>query len=362
MEWFTKRKIFVIIDMHQDVYGYGVGGNGAPDWASTQTKIQNLISDKQPWWMQNLEPKVKRSYIQFWKYKKKQFLQQHYIATWLKVIELFKDNPYVIGYDLMNEPHGGNIVKTLFGKFEKKWLMNFYNRLIPAIREVEKEKYLFFEPRSFGVNFGMKSHLKKIEDAIPNAKLIYAPHCYPRFVDIGKSYNKKSKKDLEIWFNRREKEAKMQNTPVLLGEFGVSPSKKDYDLFLNDLFRKADSVQMSWVYWSNDLGGWSPLKSDLTPSPILWSLLRVYPKATAGNLYSFKYEPLTKVFSMKYMSNTAILAPTEIALPKAIYPNGFNVSILGTTQYRIEIDSIKNTLNLYINENKREIDVTILPK
>lgn len=73
MEWFTKRKIFVIIDMHQDVYGYGVGGNGTPDWASTQTKIQNLISDKQPWGMQNLEPKVKRSYIQFWKYKKTVF-------------------------------------------------------------------------------------------------------------------------------------------------------------------------------------------------------------------------------------------------------------------------------------------------
>ncbi|HRN94281.1 MAG TPA: cellulase family glycosylhydrolase [Chitinophagales bacterium] len=47
VEWYTQNKIHVIIDMHQDVYGYGVGGNGAPDWASTQTKIQNLISDKQ---------------------------------------------------------------------------------------------------------------------------------------------------------------------------------------------------------------------------------------------------------------------------------------------------------------------------
>lgn len=300
--------------------------------------------------------------MQFWKYKKKQYLQQHYIASFLKMVELFKDNPYVIGYDLMNEPHGGNLAKTMCGGFEKKWLMAFYGRLIPAIREVEKEKYLFFEPRSFGVNFGMKSYLKKVEDAIPNAKLVYAPHCYPMFVDIGKSYNRKAKGDLSKWYKHRLKERKMQNTPMLLGELGLSPSRKGYVLFLYDLLHRADSVQMSWTYWSSDLGGWGPLNGDLTPSPILDKLMRVYPKATAGELTSFKYELSSKIFSMKFNSNTSILAPTEIAVPKSISPNGYHVSISGTTKYRLKTDSTKNNLLLFIEENNREIEVVIQPK
>ncbi|MCO5280587.1 MAG: hypothetical protein M9931_05960 [Chitinophagales bacterium] len=98
---------------------------------------------------------------------------------------------------------------------------------------------------------------------------------------------------------------------------------------------------MSWTYWSSDLGGWGPLNGDLTPSPILDKLVRVYPKATAGELTSFKYELSSKIFSMKFNSNTSILAPTEIAVPKSISPNGYHVSISGTTKYRLETDSTK---------------------
>ena len=112
--------MYVILDMHQDVYGYGVGDNGAPVWAASPTKIKKLIPDKWPWRMKNLEPKVINSYVQFFKYKKRKELQQHYVAAWLKVISLFKNNPYVLGYDLMNEPHGGKLVKTLAGGFGKK--------------------------------------------------------------------------------------------------------------------------------------------------------------------------------------------------------------------------------------------------
>ena len=77
VEWYTSRHMYVILDMHQDVFGYGVGGNGAPVWASAHPLIQNLIPDKWPWWMQNLEPKVIRSYVHFFMYKKHKDLQQH---------------------------------------------------------------------------------------------------------------------------------------------------------------------------------------------------------------------------------------------------------------------------------------------
>jgi endoglycosylceramidase len=360
VEWYTSRHMYVILDMHQDVYGWGVGGNGAPAWADAHPLIQNLIPDKWPWWMQNLEPKVIRSYVHFFTYKKHKDLQQHYIKCWQKVAALFHDNPYVLGYDLMNEPHGGKIVKTLAGGFERRQLSKFYQRLIPAIREVDTLRYIFFEPRSFGVNFGMKSYLPRVSDTKGGTpRLVYSPHCYMKFVDIGGDYSEKYRKELSTWFRRREKEQAVNNCPMLLGEFGLSPSKKGYDAYLQDLTRQADSIHMSWSYWSNSLGNWGPLMADRSPSPILHELLRVYPKATAGRLISYTYDIATGSFQMEYSNDTSISAPTEIAIPPLLYIYGYDLKISGTKDYSTETDPVTNTLKLFVPKDKATIRISI---
>lgn len=361
VQWYTDRKMYVIFDMHQDVYGYGVGDNGAPEWASSPTKIKNLIPDKWPWWMQNLEPKVINSYVQFFKYRKRQELQQHYIAAWLKVIDMFRDNPYVLGYDLMNEPHGGKVAKTVLGGFERTWLRDFYKRLIPAIRERDTFRYIFVEPRSFGVNFGMRSYLPKVEDTIVH-KLVYAPHCYMTFVDVGGDYKPKHKRSLHTWFKRRNEEAIKQEAPMLLGEFGLSPNKKDFDHYLQDILAGIDQRQASWTYWGSDPGGWGPLNKDKTPSPILAQLVRVYPEAVAGGLISYSYEPATQVFQMLYVTNNNIKAPTVISVPKSIYPHGYKLKITGTTAYTLDKDQSNNTLLIYITEDKARVSIEISKK
>ncbi len=358
VEWYTKRKMYVVLDMHQDVYGYGVGGNGAPEWASSYTKIKNLIPDKWPWWIQNLEPKVIRSYVQFFKYKKKKELQQHYINSWLKVVALFKDNPYVIGYDLMNEPHGGKVLKTLTGGFERKWLINFYNRILPAIRKEDTLRYIFFEPRSLGVNFGMKSHLPMVKDTIVN-KLVYAPHCYMTFVDVGGDYKKKHQKKLKQWFDYREQEAIKHKASILLGEFGLSPGKKDFDKYLQDIFAGLDSRMGSWTYWASDLGGWGPLKADRSPSPILHELLRIYPQAVAGELKNFQYDSEKKKFSMHFVSDTSITAPTIISVPKELFPVSPKITVTGSLNYETQIDSSSNSFLVSIKDNKATIHIEI---
>ncbi len=364
VEWYTNRKMYVILDMHQDIYGFGVGGNGAPAWASTQTKIQNIIPDKWAWWLQNLEPKVKKSYVTFFKYKKRKELQDHYMLAWKKVIEVFKDNPYVIGYDVMNEPHGGKVIRTLSGKFEKKELHAFYKRVIGSIRTADTTRYIFFEPRSFGVNFGMKSHLPKVEDAIPSGtnKLVYAPHLYLAFVDIGGNYSKKYQKKLVKWYRNRLREAAMHQTPILIGEFGLSPGKKDFDKYLQDIFKRANQHNVSWSYWSSDLGGWGPFKSDKTPSPIMNEIVAVYPHATAGLLKNFEYDKHQNIFQLAYVSDSSIAAPTEIIIPKFLFPNGYDFQLTGLENWRQEFDSTSQTLKIYTNEGGKEVAVFIKPK
>jgi endoglycosylceramidase len=362
VEWYTNRHMYVIFDMHQDVFGWGVGGNGAPVWASAHPLIQNLIPDKWPWWMQNLEPKVIRSYVHFFMYRKHKDLQDHYIKSWQIIAQLFHDNPYVLGYDLMNEPHGGKVIKTLAGGFERRQLSKFYKRLIPAIRSVDTVRYVFFEPRSFGVNFGMKAHLPQVHDTkAGSTKLVYSPHCYPKFIDIGGDYSHKYQKELTKWYRVRSKEQTMQKSPMLLGEFGLSATKKGFDAFLRDLNRQADSIHMSWTYWCNTLGGWGPLLPNRSPSPILWELLRVYPQATAGWLLSYSFDQGTRVFHMEYLSNASITKPTEIAIPTLLYKKGYNLSVRGTAQYKTEVDPVTNTLMVYVSEHGAHVTISLSP-
>ena len=360
VEWYTKRHMYVILDMHQDVYGYGVGGNGAPVWASAHALIQNLIPDSWPWWMQNMEPKVIRSYVHFFTYRRHKDLQQHYMICWQKVAKLFHDNPYVLGYDLMNEPHGGKVIKTLAGGFERRQLSKFYKRLIPAIREVDTVRYIFFEPRSFGVNFGMKAHLPQVTDTRPGAaRIVYTPHCYPKFVDIGGDYTPKYRDELSKWYRVREKEQVLHRSPMLLGEFGLSPSKVGFDKFLRDLNRQADSIHMSWTYWANSLGGWGPYRGDRSPSPILWELMRVYPQATSGSIISYSYDQGSKDFKMSYVSDTHIAQPTVIAIPRILYLHGYELNISGTEKYKTEVDPATNSLLVYVSENNIKVNISI---
>ncbi len=361
-EWYTSHKMYVIIDMHQDVFGYGVGGNGAPEWACTQTKRQNVIPDKWAWWLQNLEPKVIKSYVQFFKYKKRKELQDHYIQSYLKVVEIFKDNPYVVGYDLMNEPHGGRLAKTLLGGFERRQLDAFYKRIIPAIRGVDTTRYIFFEPRSFGVNFGMKSHLKKVADVGTN-KLVYAPHCYMQFVDVGGNYKKRYQRALQRWYRRRDAEVKLHGAGFLIGEFGLSPQKKDFDKYLQDIFTMADARHASWTYWASDLGGWGPLDAQRNPTPILTELVRAYPQATAGTLQNFAYNPVSREFTMEFISDSTINAPTMIAIPRSKYNYGANVKVEGASKlYKYYIDWKTYILYFTAEEHNVTYKLTVTPK
>ena len=131
VNWYTSRGMYVMLDMHQDLYSIVFGGDGAPEWAleTDGHPIETEIGG--PWWLANLNPAVIACWTNFWSYSEHTYLQDHYIAMWQKVVERFKDNPYVLGYDLMNEPWGGDLVKAFVsGDFERKQLTAFYERLI----------------------------------------------------------------------------------------------------------------------------------------------------------------------------------------------------------------------------------------
>ena len=365
VNWYTSRGMYVMIDMHQDVYGAAVGGNGAPDWACrTNGAAPISLPGGTPWWLKNIDPTVINSWINFWSYTQHKDLQDHYIMVWQKLAERFKNNPYVLGYDLMNEPWGGDVIKVfLTGEFERVQLTAFYNRLIPALRNADPNKYIFFEPTPAPVTFGAPSNLSKIADTRSSSRIVYAPHCYPYETHEGLGYTANSKQQLKDWERERKKDVQLHGTiPLLCGEFGLSPNQAGYADYLKDFNEMSDRNQWHWTYWSNDQGGWSPLNGDRTETAIAQHLIRTYPKATAGKIKSFSFDVASKKFEMTFISNAAITQPTEIFIPKRFYPAGWEVVISGTTNYTITEDLRRQVLKFATGDNQKEIKINILPK
>lgn len=363
VNWYTSRGMHVMLDMHQDIYSIVFGGDGAPAWAvHSNGHTINNTNTTGVWFLKNLDPAVIAALGNFWNYTTYKELQDHYILAWKKVLERFKNNPNVIGYDIMNEPYGGDPIKAL-GDFEKNTLNKFYSKIIPEMRSVESNKYLFFEPQSLFVNFGVTSNLPKINDTRAVQHLGYAPHLYPFFVEATTGpYDATAKQNTKDCFNSRTKEMQRQNCPMIIGETGLSPNTVGFDNYLDDVMNYLDSMQGGISYWFNSHGGWAPLNADGSESPILPHLMRTYPKATAGKITKFRFDVNTKIFTMTFVTNTAITEPTEIFVPNRFYPNGWNLSVNGTTNYTQNFDASKQVLKFSTTENNKEITISITPK
>ncbi len=365
VRWYTDNGAYVMLDMHQDVYGHAVGGNGAPEWA-TETSLMDFFSldfPGLPWWVKNIDPSVVAAYMNFWQYGQHQYLQDHYIAAWQKVAERFRDNPRVIAYDLMNEPHGGDLTRA-GGTFERTWLIDFYHRLIPAIREVDPDTYIVFEPQSLAINFGLASNLPYVHDSRDGERrLAYAPHMYPFTLHEGVTYNLLDQQQMRDWNRNRVNELNRQQVPLIVGEFGGSDSTPGFDLFLQDTLAMFDTMGAGWAYWSNDPGGWGLLDGDGNETPKVNHLVRPYARAIAGYPSLFSFDPDSRVFTLEYREKPGVSGETEIFVPQRHYPYGWELSVSdaeGTWSSRW--DEEKQLLYLTLDSQAAEHRIQIRPR
>jgi len=365
VRWYTDRGMYVLIDMHNAVYGKCIGGwgHGHPDWSCMFDGATAILPlNNVPWWFRNIDPRGIAAWVNFFQYTRYQFLQDHYAKMWQVVAARFKDNPYVIGYDLMNEPWGGDPVRVLNGEFERKDLAQFTQRMINAIREVDQEKYIFFEPLPAPVTFGFPTYLPRMEDTRASRRLVYAPHLYPLLLHENNDYSGLDRKNLRDWERERRKDQRTQvNAPLLCGEFGVSAFVAGFDEFLISANTMFDKHLWHWAYWFGDWGPWVPHTEDRQETAIMPYLVRTYPKATAGTLQSFNFDVETSRFDMSFLSNPNITQATEIFVPSRHYPNGWDLKIEGTKDYSYEFEEARQLLKLTV-KNAATVKVVIEAK
>ena len=95
-------------------------------------------------------------------------LQDKFMFYWDKVSTAFANNPYVVGYDPLNEPPPSNVFSepSLIyepGKFDSTKLQPLYQRAYDVYQKNDKSKIMFFEsaefPDEIGAFGGLVFHL-----------------------------------------------------------------------------------------------------------------------------------------------------------------------------------------------------------
>jgi endoglycosylceramidase len=311
----TERGIYVLIDMHQDLWGPKFGGDGAPLWA---TLDHDLPFDPPPgeWFQKYGEPAVMQSFQSFW--DNEEDLQEHFIMAWQEVAKRFQDNSMVIGYDLINEPFTGNWSVMDIPQFEAEVLTPFYTKVAAGIREVDTNHIIFVEPTA-SKGLGLKGGIGPIGDD----KVAYAAHYYHPTMDILYTYSDKQENMLQVFKQIRD-EAWAMGGPPFLGEFGFYVGFPGDTEYTEHQLNVMAATGMSFTAWSLDpcSGFLCLLSNDMKP---LWSLeylTRTVPQRIQGQLVSWNYDRPVRTLDLVFNPDGMEAGETTIFVPALNYPLG----------------------------------------
>jgi len=218
IELCAKHKIYTIIDLH-----------ALPG------------SQNQHWHSDNPTPVAS-----FWIHKD---FQDRALHLWEAIAAHYKNQPWVAGYDLINEPAEPTGDK----------LFPYYKRLRDAIRKIDPKHILFLEGDRYAVDFNKCTEIWK--------DVVYTNHDYaePGFIHggdypgyTGKRYF--TKDTLEKDFLKKSEFMFSHHVPLWVGEFGpvyTGIPKNDemrYQI-LKDQLAYYNKYKVSWCIWLyKDLG------------------------------------------------------------------------------------------------------------
>lgn len=182
----------------------------------------------------------------FWEHKD---FQDRALHLWEVIAEHYKDQPWVAGYDLINEPADPTGEKVF----------PYYKKLYKAVHKVDPNHILFIEGNTYSTEFEM---FTEIWDNV-----VYTNHDYadPGFIDGGEypgfSRGRYVNRDtLESDFLKRSEFMFQNKVPLWVGEFGpVYTGVPDKDEMryqvLKDQLAIYDKYNVSWCIWLyKDLG------------------------------------------------------------------------------------------------------------
>jgi hypothetical protein len=223
----AEYQIFVLVDIH------AAPGSQNPDWHSDNSNGVPL----------------------FWEY---QLFRKQTVKLWGEIAGRYCNEPYLMGYDLLNEPAMAN------------WqaLNEFYHEAIKTIRNVDKNHIIVLEGDLFSMEF---SGLQQFTDD----KLAIGFHYYPTVWNpelLNPTMERdRRNKNIASGLDRILNETKKFGWPVLCGELGYGPkdcgSKELAMQLLTDTVALMETLQIDWLIWCYKDAGFMGMTAPNPASP-----------------------------------------------------------------------------------------------
>lgn len=314
IDWAHDAGLYVILDMHQDVWGRKYGHDGAPVWATLDDDLP--YENDGPWWMGYLEPAVIRAFDSFW--EDRDGIRSRFVDVWAHVATRFADHGAVLGYDLFNEPFQGSFATP--EAFCEQGLNSLYDALTAAIRAVAPRQLLFVEPQ-ITTSTGMAGCIAPAE----RDGVVYAPHYYDPLAKQGNAYDGDSSR-AAAGFEAHAATARSLGVPWFLGEWGYGANWGGAVGYINDQADLLEGHFAGWSCWSWDLGGgFDLLSKEGLPHWSLDAITRAWPRRIPGRPVSYLADGTGGV-ELTYVPDPAIDADLDLYLPPARYPHGYEVT------------------------------------
>lgn len=370
----------VMLDMHQDVYAAKFCCDGAPAWA--------IRDDGEPfelqktWSFNYFQPAATRAFDNFWDAAgPNKDLQEHYAGIWKALATRFAKDPNVIGYDFINEPYAGSDFDGLEalsrttpedgGKsktFDETKLGPFYQRMIDAIRTVDKDHWVFVEPRYGAPGNGSPSFLPVLKDPRSGeGRVVLAPHLYST---SGEAFGYvEGDPTVSYWEAERTKERAAQRGPLVIGEWWAYSWTQPYAKpFAEGILDMADRMGIGWAYWSYGAGGPETAhlySEDGTDNPAADVVVRPYPRVIAGEPGVWSFDATARVLDLTFDQKAGVSGATEIFIPEArTYPKGWSLSVDSDPEgaWSSTFDKATGVVSLKVDAGTVHHHVRVVPK
>ncbi|MCW2601595.1 MAG: endoglycoceramidase [Frankiales bacterium] len=340
----AARKVWVLLDFHQDLYSEKFSGEGFPAWAVHDDGIPQPVDAGFPG--NYFLPATSRAFDNF--YANVDGLADLYAQAWRAVAARFAATPHVLGYDVMNEPWPGTSFATCANPvgcpvFDTQSLQPLYEKVVAAIRTVDRARIVWLEPQVL-FNDGAQTALgarKPFTD--PQLGLSFHQYCTTAGVthSSGGKAGPECGPQGELVFGNADKVATSKGWTSLLTEYGASDDLPD----VARVTAAADEHLTGWQYWhykewsdptteSQGSGGQGLFTNDKDLSTLKQAkadvLVRPFARAVAGIPSAMTFDPATKAFTLTYTAKPKT-GLTEVFLPARQYPKGYAVAVTGAS-------------------------------
>lgn len=362
-ELLARERIFTQIDFHQDLFNERFGGEGFPDWAVFDDGFPAEPTPGFPYTYVT-SPGGNRAWDNLW--ANREGIQDRFAAAWGHVAKRFAGRPWLLGYDLINEPWAGNQWTTCANTegcraFEEGPLTALQSKAMTEIRRHDRTSIVWYEPvvtSQFGTKYWTPA---------PNgdARAAFSFHIYCLVGAAGEGTSCDQLEQLSM--DNAQARAQANDDPSLLSEFGATTDLRVVERQVD----RADRAMISWQWWhycacddptTAGPGDVQAIVSDPAKPPAganvfedkLRALVRPYPQATAGIPKAYAFDRPSRTFTFTYAGRPGL---TEVFVPALHYPEGYTAEVSGA---KIESPA-RSRLLLLRTSREGEVTVTVRP-